>query len=74
MEAAQCEAIEVDASGPRGRGDQFEEDRLTAVQAVTNRLAHIADRTLQQARTADAAPDPRHQGRRRPADGRRERG
>ncbi|MET8680047.1 hypothetical protein ABZW18_21300 [Streptomyces sp. NPDC004647] len=56
VEAAQCEAIELDTPGPRGRGDQFEEGWLAAVQAVASRLAHIADRTLRQAPAA--TPDP----------------
>ncbi|MBT2509432.1 hypothetical protein J7I98_26845 [Streptomyces sp. ISL-98] len=57
VEAAQGEAIELDTP-PGGRGEQFEEGWLAAVQAVTSRLAHIADRTLQQA-PADT-PDPPH--------------
>lgn len=59
VEAAQCQAIELDLPGPRGRGDQFEEGWLAAVQAITSRLAHIADRTLRQAPAA--TPDPPHQ-------------
>ncbi|TQK49785.1 hypothetical protein FBY35_0048 [Streptomyces sp. SLBN-118] len=55
VEAAQGEAVELEG----GRGKQFEDGWRAAVQAVTSRLAHIADRTLRPAPAA--TPDTQRQ-------------
>jgi hypothetical protein len=46
----------VDTQVPAGSSDEFGEGWLGAVQAVTSRLTHIADRTVRQARATAAAP------------------
>ncbi|QIY93054.2 hypothetical protein HEP87_00960 [Streptomyces sp. S1D4-11] len=55
VEGAHAEAAE-DTQVPTGSSDEFGEGWLAAVQAVTSRLTHIADRTVRQARATAAAP------------------
>ncbi|MFJ1610766.1 hypothetical protein ACIOHS_46835 [Streptomyces sp. NPDC088253] len=54
VEGAHAEAAE-DTQLPTGSSDEFGEGWLGAVQAVTSRLTHIADRTVRQARATAAA-------------------
>jgi hypothetical protein len=55
VEGAQGEVIELDMQAPSGSSDQVHEGWFRAVEAITDRLAHIADRTAQQARATAAA-------------------
>jgi hypothetical protein len=55
VEGAHAEVAE-DTQVPPGSSDEFGEGWLGAVQAVTSRLTHIADRTVRQARATAAAP------------------
>lgn len=57
VEGAQGEVIELDTQAPSGSSDHHEV-WFRAVEAIAGRLAHIADRTVQQARTAASVPDP----------------
>ncbi len=57
VEGAQGEVIELDTQAPSGSSDQVHEGWLRAVEAIAGRLAHIADRTVRQARTAASVPD-----------------
>ncbi|MFJ9675382.1 hypothetical protein ACIRP5_31895 [Streptomyces sp. NPDC101221] len=57
VEAAQGEVIELDTHAPSGSSDQAHEGWFCAVEAIADRLAHIADRTVRQARTAVSVPD-----------------
>ncbi|MFE0420413.1 hypothetical protein [Streptomyces tendae] len=57
VEAAQAEIIELDTQASSGSSDQAHEDWFRAVGAIADRLAHIADRTVRQARTAASVPD-----------------
>ncbi|MDP9607899.1 hypothetical protein ACFV4E_15360 [Streptomyces hygroscopicus] len=59
VEGAQGEVIELDTQAPAGTSDQAQEGWLRAVEAIAGRLAHIADRTVHQARTATAVPETR---------------
>ncbi|MGW7571912.1 hypothetical protein ACWGJV_37300 [Streptomyces tendae] len=56
-EAAQGEAIELDTQAPSSSSDQAHEGWYRAVGAIADRLAHIADRTVRQARPAASVPD-----------------
>ncbi|MFD7379420.1 hypothetical protein [Streptomyces mirabilis] len=55
VEGAHAEVAE-DTQVPAGSSDEFGEGWLGAVQAVTSRLTHIADRAVCQARATAAAP------------------
>ncbi|MFE4629509.1 hypothetical protein [Streptomyces mirabilis] len=57
VEGAHAEVAE-DTQVPAGSSDEFGEGWLGAVQAVTSRLTHIADRTVRQARATAAAAEP----------------
>ncbi|MDX3321170.1 hypothetical protein PV415_30125 [Streptomyces sp. ME03-5684b] len=57
VEAAQGEVIELDTQAPSDSSDQAHEGWFRAVEAIAGRLAHIADRTVRQARTAASVPD-----------------
>ncbi|MEU9157811.1 hypothetical protein AB0D59_46605 [Streptomyces sp. NPDC048417] len=52
VEAAHAEAIEQDVLAPPSSSDQFHAGWRGAVEAVTGRLTHIADRTVRQAQAA----------------------
>ncbi|MET7737753.1 hypothetical protein ABZT02_41630 [Streptomyces sp. NPDC005402] len=52
VEGAQGEVIELDLQAPSSSSDQVHEGWFHAVEAIADRLAHIADRIVQQARTA----------------------
>ncbi|MFD8725623.1 hypothetical protein ACFV2H_48730 [Streptomyces sp. NPDC059629] len=52
VEAAHAEAIEQEADASPGRSDPFDAGWRGAVEAVTGRLTHIADRTVRQAQAA----------------------
>ncbi|MFD7488514.1 hypothetical protein [Streptomyces mirabilis] len=56
VEGAHAEAAQ-DTQAPAGSSDEFGEGWLGALQAVTSRLTHIADRTVRQARATTAAPE-----------------
>ncbi|TLS45660.1 hypothetical protein FE633_12850 [Streptomyces montanus] len=55
VEGAQGEVIELDTQSPSDSNDQVHEGWLRAVEAITDRLAHIADRTVRQARAKAVA-------------------
>ncbi|MFJ9590533.1 hypothetical protein [Streptomyces acidicola] len=56
VEGAQGEVIKWDTQAPSGSSDQVHEGWLRAVEAIADRLAHIADRTVRQALTAAVVP------------------
>ncbi|MFF8028727.1 hypothetical protein ACFZDJ_48260 [Streptomyces sp. NPDC007896] len=58
MEGAHAEVAELGTPAPAGSSDKFGEGWLGAVQVVTSRLTHIADRTVRQARATTAAAEP----------------
>ncbi|WP_371648905.1 hypothetical protein [Streptomyces mirabilis] len=58
VEGAHAEVAE-DTQVPAGSSDEFGEGWLDAVQAVTSRLTHIADRTVRQAARACSTTDAR---------------
>ncbi|MDT0485231.1 hypothetical protein [Streptomyces doebereineriae] len=55
VESAQGEVIELDMQAPSGSSAQVHDGWFRAVEAIADRLAHIADRTVQQARATAAA-------------------
>ncbi|MFF0097177.1 hypothetical protein ACFYSF_45750 [Streptomyces canus] len=55
VEGAQGEVIELDVQASSGSSDQVREGWFRAVEAIADRLAHIADRTVQQVRATAAA-------------------
>ncbi|MDQ1041915.1 hypothetical protein [Streptomyces sp. V4I2] len=59
VEGAQGEVIEQDTQAPADTSNQVQEGWLRAVESIASRLAHIADRTVRQARTVAAAPETR---------------
>ncbi|MFJ9011465.1 hypothetical protein [Streptomyces canus] len=59
VEGAQGEVIALDAQAPAEASAQVQEGWHRAVETISDQLAHIADRTVQQARTAAAAMETR---------------
>ncbi|MEU0946835.1 hypothetical protein ABZ379_29430 [Streptomyces canus] len=59
VEGAQGEVIALDTQAPADASDQVQEGWHRAVEASSDQLAHIADRTVHQARAAAAAMETR---------------
>jgi hypothetical protein len=55
VEGAHGEVIELDTQAPADSSAQFHEGWLRAVEAIADRLAHVADRTVRQARAKASA-------------------